>query len=141
MNNSWEELDRVSEELGATAREFDRKFDQWTSIAVSIPIGPRRLRSFDMSPLLLSWIVNLGNLTCFGTGLSFVFSGGSFSTVGVALLVGALFSEGAFLGQLWTASVQSGYASSQHRRYYEQDPPKLRSPVGAGSLGRGTRPF
>jgi len=62
-----------------------------------------------MSPVTLSRIVNYSNLACFVTGLVFAFLGGTISTVGVALLVGALFSEGAFMGQLWTITVQNRY--------------------------------
>ena len=62
---------------------------------------------------MLSRIVNLGNLACFVTGLIFVFLDGAISTVGIALLVGALFSEGAFLGQLSIITAQREYAMSE----------------------------
>lgn len=109
MGDSDEELDRLSEQLRATVREFDQVLDGWNSIGVSIPFGPRRLRSFPMSAGTLSWIINLGNLGCFALGLAFALLGGTISTVGTALLVGSLFSEGAFIGQLWVAAFQSGY--------------------------------
>jgi hypothetical protein len=107
MDESGEDLDRLNEELRDTVREFDHQFDRWTAMNVSIPIAPKRFRNFQMGPISLSWIVNLGNLSCFATGLAFIFLGWMISSAGVALLVGALFSEGAFLGQLWTVTVQS----------------------------------
>lgn len=108
MDNSGQELDQLSGELQAAIHEFDKKLSRMTSLNVIIPTGIKRSRTFHMSALLLSWIINLLNLICFGTGLAFAFLGGLISTVGVALLVGSLFSEGAFAGQLWVTAHQSG---------------------------------
>jgi hypothetical protein len=113
VEGSGEELDGLHEELRSALREFEQLRGRWTSVNVISPIGPRGLRHFQMGPLLISYIVNLGNLTCFATGLVFAFLGGAISTVGIALLVGALFSEGAFLGQAWTITAQSEYAMSE----------------------------
>jgi hypothetical protein len=109
MDDSGEGIDQLKEQLRAADREFDRVLDRWNSVNASIPIGPRRLRDFPMNAKTLSWIINMGNLACFGLGLAFALLGGTISTVGIALLVGSLFSEGAFIGQLWTAAFQSGF--------------------------------
>lgn len=107
MDDSDQELDQLSGQLQAAIQEFDKKLSRMTSLNVIIPTG-KRSRTFHMNALLLSWIINLLNLTCFSTGLAFAFLGGLISTVGVALLVGSLFSEGAFVGQLWVIAHQSG---------------------------------
>ncbi len=107
MDDSGGELDRLNEELQAAVHEFNQEFTRWTALNVPIPTGPGRLRNFKMSALLLAWIANLLNLVCFVAGLVFTFQSGVISTTGVALVVGALFSEGAFVGQLWVFTAQS----------------------------------
>lgn len=50
------------------------------------------------------------------TGLVCAVIGGSLSTVGAALIVGSLFAEGVFIGQLWTISAQNQFALSSRLR-------------------------
>jgi hypothetical protein len=112
MDGMSDELSRLNEDLKDAIREFDQEFERFTSINATIPIFPRRLRNFKMGAELLSRIVNLGNLACFVTGLVCAVIGGNLLAVGVALVVGSLFSEGAFIGQLWTMSYQNQHAVS-----------------------------
>ena len=80
-----------------------------TSLDMMIPAGIKNRYIFHLDVVPLSWIVNLLNLACFIAGITFIFLGGVIETVGVAMLVGALFSEGAFVGQLWTITAQNNY--------------------------------
>jgi hypothetical protein len=107
MGGSDQELYQLKEELHAAIHEFDQKLSSMTSLYVLIQTGARRRRIFYISTQSLSWIINILNLTCFTTGFIFAFLGGAISTVGIALLVGALFSEGAFVGQMWTLAAQN----------------------------------
>ena len=46
------------------------------------------------------------NVVCFVLGIAFVFLGGVLTSLGVAMIVGALFSFGAFWAQIWAISMQ-----------------------------------
>jgi hypothetical protein len=110
VDDSRGELDRLNEELQAALNAFTREFTDWTALNVPIPTVLGRLRNFKMSALLLAWIASMLNLACFVAGLVFTFQSGVISTAGVAMVVGALFSEGAFVGQLWAYTAQSEHA-------------------------------
>jgi hypothetical protein len=109
MDTESDELNRIETELQAIRVEFSQKFRQMTSLDVMIPTGIKKRYIFQLEIIPLSWIVNLLNLACFIAGIAFIFLGGVMATVGVALLVGALFSEGAYVGQLWTIAAQNSY--------------------------------
>lgn len=55
---------------------------------------------------LFAVIYVLFNAACLILGLTFVFFEGAIQTLGVSLIVGGLFSFGAFVGQFWSAAMQ-----------------------------------
>lgn len=109
MNDSGEDLNQLIKERDSLRRDFEQEFLRLTSVYVSLGIGPRRYRYFQMNVRLLGEFITLLNLACFVFGLVLVFQGGAVSSAGVALLVGALFSEGAFAGQVWSHTAYNGY--------------------------------
>lgn len=75
-------------------------------------VGPRRSVSnptqwqMRISSALFAIIYALFNAACLILGVIFVFSKGAVQTLGVSLLVGGLFSFGAFVAQFWSAAMQ-----------------------------------
>jgi hypothetical protein len=55
---------------------------------------------------LLAVIYVLFNAVCLILGITFVFFKGAVQTLGVSLIVGSLFSFGAFVAQFWSAAMQ-----------------------------------
>jgi hypothetical protein len=109
MDSENEDLHQLEAELRAARSEFSENFRQMTSLDMMIPTGTRKRYIFQVEIASLSWIVQLLNLACFVAGIVFIFLGGIIATAGVALVVGALFSEGAFAGQWWTITAQNNY--------------------------------
>ena len=75
-------------------------------------VGPRRSVSnpsrwqVRINSALLSAIYVLFNAACLILSLTFVFFKGAAQTLGVSLIVGGLFSFGAFVAQFWSAAQQ-----------------------------------
>jgi hypothetical protein len=111
LSTESEELDRLKAELQDVQTEFRLKYRQMTSMDMMIPVGFKRRYIFQVEVISLSWIIQLLNLACFASGISFIFLGGVMQTVGVSLVVGALFAEGAFVGQWWAVTAQSSYTA------------------------------
>jgi uncharacterized coiled-coil protein SlyX len=109
MGTESGELHQLEAELRAARSQFSQKFRQMTSLDMAIPTGIRKRYIFQVEIISLSWIIQLLNLACFIAGIVFIFLSGVIATAGVALVVGALFSEGAFAGQWWTITAQNNY--------------------------------
>lgn len=75
-------------------------------------VGPRRSVSnptrwqVRINSALLAMIYLLFNVACLILGITFVFFKGAVQTLGVSLIVGSLFSFGAFVAQFWSAAMQ-----------------------------------
>ena len=75
-------------------------------------VGPRRSVSnptrwqVRINSALLAMIYVLFNVACLILGLTFVFFKGATQTIGISLIVGSLFSFGAFVAQFWSAAMQ-----------------------------------
>jgi hypothetical protein len=109
VSTESEELDRLNAALQEARSEFHLKYRQLTSMDVMLPVGLRRRYIFQVEVISISWIVQLLNLACFVTGVSVAFLGGTIQTVGISLIVGSLFAEGAFFGQWWAITAQNNY--------------------------------
>jgi hypothetical protein len=75
-------------------------------------VGPRRSVSnptrwqVRINSALFAMIYAFFNVACLILGLTFVFFKGAIQTLGVSLIVGSLFSFGAFVAQFWSAAQQ-----------------------------------
>ena len=99
MDDVGSELAHLHEELRKTEvafwKEFDRTVARW-----DLRIGPLRFTT-PVTPKMLALIYLLFNALCFVAGAVFAVFGGVWAALGVALIVGSLFSYGAFVGQSW----------------------------------------
>ena len=101
------ELDRLYEELRMAEDAFSREFHSEV-MTWRYSVGPVRLRAVATSKLITNVYI-LFNIICFVAGVIFIFIGGITASLGVALVVGALFSFGAFIAQLWNVAQQREY--------------------------------
>lgn len=109
MSSESEELDRLDAALQEARSEFRLKYRQLTSMDLMIPVGLKKRHVFQVEVISISWIVQLLNFVCFVAGISIIFLGGVMQTIGVSLIVGSLFAEGAFVGQWWAITAQNNY--------------------------------
>ena|SRR2546429_8559053 len=102
MSDSNSEIDQLIAELVATRKEIDREIErlstQWR-IARPFPI-------YVVSPDTISLLYGIFLAVCFALGIVFIFFNGSFASLGVSLIVGALFAGGAGVGQVWGFAIQ-----------------------------------
>jgi hypothetical protein len=96
-SHSQEEL-RLAEE--ALRAEYDRQLGMW-----QFGFGKLRIRAAVHSQFITFTYV-LFNLLCFVAGIVFIPFGGALQSLGVALIVGGLFSFGAFVSQFWAIQVE-----------------------------------
>jgi hypothetical protein len=54
----------------------------------------------------ITWLYILFNAACIAAGVALVFFKGYLQTLGISLIVGGLFSFGAFAAQLWSVALQ-----------------------------------
>ena len=97
MDDVGSEQAHLHEQLRETEvafwKEFDRTVARW-----NLGIGPLRLTT-SVTPKKLALIYLLFNALCFTAGAVFAVFGGVWAALGVALIVGSLFSYGAIVGQ------------------------------------------
>jgi hypothetical protein len=104
MNDINAERRRLHEELQAVDQEFR---EAWYGVVGGwqFSLGPFKIeRKIGSGTIARVYVIF--NAACFVTGIVFVPLGGTVSTIGVALIVGALFSFGAFVSQFWTVVTQ-----------------------------------
>jgi hypothetical protein len=103
MNDSNSEIDQLQAELIATRKEIYREMAQlsphWGIKVDSFPI-------YVVSPKTISLLYGMFLAVCFALGIAFTFFNGTFASLGIALIVGALFSGGAVVAQIWSFSIQ-----------------------------------
>ena len=104
VEDSISELDRLSQELRETEAAFT---DEFRRIASGWHLGIGRMHiNAVVGPEMITVIYVAFNALCFAVGVAFVFFGGVFVSLGVAIIVGALFSFGAFLAQFYVVAFQ-----------------------------------
>jgi hypothetical protein len=91
------ELKSVNQEFWA---EWNRTLGTW-----AFSFGPLRIQRPVTSQTIIRVYVSF-NTICFIAGIILVFPGGQLANIGVALIVGSLFSFGAFVSQFWTVVTQ-----------------------------------
>jgi hypothetical protein len=104
MDDSDEVRNALEDELRATEAlfwsEFKRKAHGWQFAA-----GPIRIVA-NVGPRTTSIIFIAFNTACFIAGIALMFVSDLAASIGAALIVGALFSFGAFVAQFWVAAFQ-----------------------------------
>jgi hypothetical protein len=105
VDDSRTELDRLSEELRAIEAEFWEKYDSVAS-TWQFAMGPLRIRGV-FNSVVISLVYFVFNTICFVGGIVLILVGRSYEPLGISLVVGALFSFGAFVAQMWTLAVQA----------------------------------
>lgn len=91
------ELESVDQEFWA---EWNRTLGTW-----AFSFGPLRIQRPVGSQTIMRVYVSF-NTICFVAGIILAFPGGQLANIGVALIVGALFSFGALVSQFWTVVTQ-----------------------------------
>ncbi len=97
LANLRQELRDIDE---AFWREFYRTFARW-----NIGVGSFRINAPATSAQLAIGFF-LFNSMCFAVGIIFTVLGGVWTALGVAMIVGSLFSFGTFVAQLWVVHRQ-----------------------------------
>jgi hypothetical protein len=108
VDTSQEPREQLQHELYLTRQEFraeyDRLLPQW-KFGVGVRgrgIGIRaRTRSGHITGIYI-----LFNVVFFAAGIGFIFVKGVLQTLGIALVVGSLFSFGTFVSQFWMLETQ-----------------------------------
>jgi hypothetical protein len=84
----------------------------------SFHLGPFKIKRH-VSAMLIVQVYVVFNVACFFSGVGIAFIGGVFTVIGTALIVGALFSFGAFVAQFWTVRVQQDI--DLNRKLYQDE--------------------
>lgn len=103
MDDTSAELGRLQEELQALDEVYQREFGRVTGWQLAY--GPVRVPTV-FTRQRVALVYALFNAICFAAGVVFSFAGGTLASLGVALVVGALFSFGAFVAQMWAVVYQ-----------------------------------
>jgi hypothetical protein len=107
VNDSKRELDQLQSELRDAYQALDRAFvDEASSWRWSV--GPIRVAGKVPADTITTIFVLL-NVACFAIGTAFSLLGGILVSLGVALIVGSIFSISAFVSQLWAVAFQRSY--------------------------------
>jgi hypothetical protein len=105
MSDSNSEIDQLSAELAATRQEINREIER-----LSIRWGiSRPFPIYIISSNLIATFYGTFLIACFVVGIIFIFHAGTLGSLGVALLVGALFAGGALVGQVWGFALQEKF--------------------------------
>jgi hypothetical protein len=118
VDNASAELDRLQEQLQAADEALKaaliREADTWF-----IKIGRFRLHAVMGTNTILVGYISF-NTVCFATGVAFSLVGGIVTSLGLSLVVGALFGFGAFVAQFWIVALQRE-GEIWHRAYGGSD--------------------
>ena len=104
MSDVNAERDQLRGELKSVNQEFWAKWNR-TLGTWAFSFGPLRIQRPVRSQTIIRVYVSF-NTICFIAGIILVFPGGQLANIGIALIVGALFSFGAFVSQFWTVVTQ-----------------------------------
>lgn len=103
MNDSNSEIDRLHAELIKTRKEINREIGQLsTHWGITVGSFPFYVSTTTSIALLYGAFL----VACFATGIAFTFLGEALASLGIALIVGALFAGGAIVAQIWSFAVQ-----------------------------------
>lgn len=103
MSDVSAEVQRLRDEAQAVDAEFMTAWNEANTWRFSL--GPFRIRKRIGSQYITRVFV-LFNSACFATGLILAPMSGALDTIGVSLIVGALFSFGSFIAQFWAIQAQ-----------------------------------
>lgn len=103
MNDSNSEIDRLRAELIATQKDISREIKR-LSVRWGLKVGPFPI--FVSTVASISLIYGIFLTACFATGIVFTFLGETLASLGIALIIGALFAGGAIVAQVWAYAVQ-----------------------------------
>jgi hypothetical protein len=103
VNDSNSEIDRLRAEFIATRKEIDVEIKElsthWGITVGSLPV-------YVSTTTAIALIYGTFLVACFAAGIAFTFLSGAFASLGIALIVGALFAGGAIVAQVWSFAVQ-----------------------------------
>jgi hypothetical protein len=102
MSDSNPEMDQLTSELVTTWKQIDREMSQLSyhwGINRPFPI-------YVVTPNAIALLYGTFLAVCFGVGIVLTFHSGTLASLGVALVVGALFAGGAVVGQIWSFAIQ-----------------------------------
>jgi hypothetical protein len=103
MSDSNSEIDQLTAELAAIQKEIDREIEH-LSTRWGMVRGPFTI--YIVSPDRINMLYWIFLAICFVAGIVFTFLKGTFTSLGVSLVVGALFAGGALVGQVWGFAFQ-----------------------------------
>src|SRR5437762_14291826 len=101
MSDSNPEIDQLIADLIATRKEIDREIGDLSVHWVIRPLSISIVRPNTIALLYGAFLI-----ICFSLGIVFTFLKGTLVSLGVSLVVGALFVGGAVAGQVWGFAVQ-----------------------------------
>ena len=104
MSDSQAEVNQLTAELRAIDDEIDREIARLSS-HWTLQFGPFKLSVTGVKSISLIYVVF--NVACFVFGIAFVLLRGVLANLGIALIVGAIFSFGTLIAQVWAISVQN----------------------------------
>ena len=103
MNSDKMPRDELQYELRLAA---ERLWAEYRRVGPKWSAGNPTRSQVRINSALFAMIYVLFNAACLILGLTFVFFKGAAQTLGVSLIVGSLFSFGAFVAQFWSAAMQ-----------------------------------
>lgn len=109
MNDFTGDINRLRKELQDAEGEFWREFGD-SAQRWQITLGPVHVRASIGSGFITRFYVFF-NICCLTAGVVLTLLGGVATSLGVALVVGALFSFGAFLTQFWAVAAEREHAT------------------------------
>src|SRR5260370_27353712 len=110
MSDSNSEIDQLIAEFIGRRKEIDREMERVSThwgVARPFPI-------YIVSPDTISLLYGIFLAICFALGIVFTFLKGTLVSLGVSLIVGALFAGGAVIGQVW------GFATQQKSNLFDK---------------------
>jgi hypothetical protein len=117
MSDESAEPGQLRAELQVVEKEFDARWrtqmGRW-----GFHLGPFKMAHY-VSAMFIVQVYVVFNVACFFSGVGLAFIGGVFTTIGIAVMVGALFSFGAFVAQFWAVRVQQNI--DLNRKIYQDE--------------------
>jgi hypothetical protein len=96
--------DQLAKELQHIREAFTKEYRSTTS-AWGGTLGPFTIDARISAEIIIAIYVTF-NVVCFVAGVAFIFQRGVLQTLGISLVVGALFSFGTFMAQWWNHAWQ-----------------------------------
>jgi hypothetical protein len=95
--------DGIADDVASALGELDALMNRW-----NLALGPVRI-SRHLNSMSVAWLVVGFNLVLATVGAFMIFAPDPLRSLGIALVVGALFAIGAFIAQVWAAQVAREY--------------------------------